>query len=545
MTTARLFRVLLCMLALLPLPGAAARLAAQGTITFLEVSLDEETRRADDRLRRYLGQQTGAAFVPERPLEYSAAVNRLASWPAEKGYFVARTTPYAFVAAEMMGARMEGLATYVSTATGGTTYHAYFVVNRERFGRRPELAGVVDYLRGTAQPATFIYHSKFSTSSYFLPALFFRSHGIYNMPERTPYHTAIHSVEYGASSADLVRAVAEGRYDLAAVWDGTRTRFEEVDSLRERYGSRVWFIQLPTPIPNDLLVVSADMDSVTRGRIQDAIRTMRADEIAEGDFRTWQDINASPAAREALANLRWLARERTAVVTVDVRRGTQGDAVPDHVLDAARQAVRLSATEFVNYDDDFHAHRDYVWTIEQVRDGTIALSSRIIGSDVPDQQFRVSFRDEEDLTRRLSTLIHSRMHRVRYVWPYRPERPTVVRDLGFSLPSGSPVLVRRVQWLDAQRNYFQHDAEFTARVDQADFFKLELAPNFIAPAEAGFGFDPMSNISYRVILIRPAEEALLFRVLTGIFVLLLVAAAVAAVRALRRNRMPGNELTAT
>jgi ABC-type phosphate/phosphonate transport system substrate-binding protein len=509
--------------------------AAQSTITFLEVALDEETRQADDKLRRYLGQKTGAAFVSERPLEYSAVVNRLASWRPDKGYFVARTTPYAFVAAEMLGARLDGLATYVSTATGGTTYHAYFVVNRERFTRTPELASVVDHLRTLGRPASFIYHSKFSTSSYFVPALFFRSHGIYNMPEATQYHTAIHSQEYGSSSADLVRAVAENRFDIAAVWDGTKTRFEEIDSLRQRYGSRVHFIRLPTPLPNDLLVVSAAMDSVTRGRIVAAIREMGADEIGEGDFRTWQDINAAPAAREALANLRWLARERPSAVTVDVRRADRGGALPDHLLDAARQAVRLSATEFVNYDDDFHAHRDYVWSVEAVRDGTISLTSRIIGSDTEDQRFWISFGDEEDLARRIANLIHTRMHRVRYVWPYRPERPTVVRDVGFNLPPGSPVRVRRVQWLDAQRNYFQQDAEFDARVASADFFKLELEPHFVAPAQAGFGFDPMSNISYRVVLLRPAAESTLYRVLTGVLVLLLVAAAAAAARAMRQS----------
>jgi ABC-type phosphate/phosphonate transport system substrate-binding protein len=515
-----------------PCPSPAA---AQSTITFLEVALDEETRQADDKLRRYLGQKTGAAFVSERPLEYSAVVNRLAGWRPDKGYFVARTTPYAFVAAEMLGARLDGLATYVSTATGGTTYHAYFVVNRERFTRTPELASVVDHLRTLGRPASFIYHSKFSTSSYFVPALFFRSHGIYNMPEATQYHTAIHSQEYGSSSADLVRAVAENRFDIAAVWDGTKTRFEEIDSLRQRYGSRVHFIRLPTPLPNDLLVVSAAMDSVTRGRIVAAIREMGEDEIGEGDFRTWQDINAAPAAREALANLRWLARERPSAVTVDVRRADRGGALPDHLLDAARQAVRLSSTEFVNYDDDFHAHRDYVWSVESVRDGTISLTSRIIGSDTEDQRFWISFGDEEDLARRIANLIHTRMHRVRYVWPYRPERPTVVRDVGFNLPPGSPVRVRRVQWLDAQRNYFQQDAEFDARVASADFFKLELEPHFVAPAQAGFGFDPMSNISYRVVLLRPATESTLFRVLTGVLVLLLVAAAAAAVRAMRQS----------
>ena len=518
--------------------GAGTRAHAQSTITFLEVALDEDTRRADEKLRRYLGVHTGSAFVSERPLEYGAVVNRLAGWRPDKGYFVARTTPYAFVAAEMLGAQLDGLATYVSAATGGTTYHAYFVVNRARFPYQPELPGVVEYLRDFDTPPSFIYHSKFSTSSYFLPALFFRSNGIFNMPDRSEYHTAIHSQEFGSSSSDLVRAVAEGRFDLAAVWDATKKRFEEVDSLYQRYGSKVHFIQLPTPIPNDLLVVSSSMDSTTRKKIQDAVRAMRTDEIAEGDFLTWQDIANAPAAREALANLRWLARERPPAVTIDVRRADRGAAVPEHLLDAARQAVRLSSTEFVNYDDDFHAHRDYLWTVELVRDGTIALSSRIVGSDVDDQQFRLSFGDEEDLSRRLAALIHSRLHRVRYIWPYRPERPTIIRDVGFSMPVGNPVSVRRIHWLDAPRNHFQEDAEFNAHIAQSDFFKLELEPNFLAPAEAGFGFDPMSNVAYRVILIRNAGQSLLFRVLTGGLVVALLGAAAFAVPAWRRGRGP-------
>lgn len=101
---------------------------AQSSITFLEVALDEETRGADEKLRRYLANETGITFVPERPLEYGLVINRLAGWRDDRGPFVARITPYAFVAAEMLGARMDGLATYVSSSTGGTTYHAYFVV---------------------------------------------------------------------------------------------------------------------------------------------------------------------------------------------------------------------------------------------------------------------------------------------------------------------------------------------------------------------------------------------------------------------------------
>jgi hypothetical protein len=165
----------------------------------------------------------------------------------------------------------------------------------------------------------------------------------------------------------------------------------------------------------------------------------------------------------------------------------------------------------------------------------VAVTSRISGSDVEDQRFSVSFSDQEDLTRRLGTILHNRLHRVRYLWPYRPDHPTILRDVAFTLPAGSPVLARRIHWLDAQRNYFQQDAEVQARVGSADFFKLELEPNFVAPAQAGFGFDPMSNISYRVILIRPATESMLFRALTVLLVLLFAAAAVAAVLAHRRG----------
>ncbi len=516
--------------------AVASSAIAQEQITFIEVALDEETRRADDKLRRHLGRESNLTFVSERPQEYGAVINRLAGWDPAKGDFLARVTPYAFVAAEMLGADLEIFATYVSRATGSTTYHSYFVVSREGFSYRPELASVVDYLRNVGQPANFIYHNKFSTSSYFLPSLFFRSHGIFNMEESTEDHTAIHSKKLGNSSSNLVRAVALGQYELAAVWDGTKTKFEATDSLYERYGSRVHFIQLPTTLPNDLLVGFAGMDSASRARIRAAIRGMGPEEIEEGDFLTWQDINDSPNARQALADLRWLARERPAPVTVDVRTPSGEARVPERYLEAARQAVRLSGTEFVNYDDDFHAHRDYVWTLELIHDGAIEFSSRIIGSDIDDQKFQISFKDTEDLTRRIGTLLHSRMHRIRYVWPFRPEEPTVIRDVGFSIPRDATVKVKRIAWLDAQRNLFLEDDEFEAQVGYSDFYKFELQPNFIPTDDGAFGFDPMSNVSYRVILVRPERERPIFRVLTVVFVALLVLAAVAALAAVWRKR---------
>jgi ABC-type phosphate/phosphonate transport system substrate-binding protein len=507
----------------------ASRAIAQEQVTFIEVALDEETRRADEKLRRYLGREANLIFVSERPLEYGAVINRLANWDPDRGDFLARVTPYAFVAAEMLGADLEIFASYVSRATGSTNYHSYFVVNREKFGMRPELPNVVEYLRNLDAPGTFIYHNKFSTSSYFLPSLFFRSYGIYNMPESTEFHTAVHSSKLGNSSSNLVRRVALGEFDLAAVWDGTKTKFEVTDSLYERYGSRVHFIQLPTTLPNDLLVGSASMDSTSRARIREAIASMGAEEIDEGDFLTWLDINRASDSRQALADLRWLARERPAPVTVGVRTSPdEASRVPEEYLEAARQAVRLSGTEFVNYDDDFHAHQDYVWTLELIHDGAIELSSRIIGSEIVDQKFQISFKDTEDLTRRVGALLHSRMHRIRYVWPYRAELPTVIRDVGFSIPLDATVKVRRIDWQDAQRNLFLEDDEFDAQIGLSDFFRFELYPNFIPADDGGFGFNPMSNVSYRVILVRPERERPVFRVLTAVFVALLVLTAIAA-----------------
>ena len=86
-------------------------------------------------------------------------------------YFV-RMTPYAFVAAEMLGARLEVLATYESVATGTTTYRSCFVVNAKKFQGFPAtMDGIHDYLRRLPKPARFVYHDKFSASSYLLQLL--------------------------------------------------------------------------------------------------------------------------------------------------------------------------------------------------------------------------------------------------------------------------------------------------------------------------------------------------------------------------------------
>jgi hypothetical protein len=195
----------------------AAPVTAQERVTFIGVALDIETREADRKLQDYLERKTAIRFAPEE-LEYGRVIDRLAHWRAQDGPFVARATPYVYVVAEMLGADFEVLGTYVSAATGGRTYSSYLVVNRSAFATPPSLTDVVDWLSARPTRARFIYHNAFSTSSFFLPSLYFRSRRIYHMPERTESLVAIASERIPEnSSTKLVELVARGEADLAAV----------------------------------------------------------------------------------------------------------------------------------------------------------------------------------------------------------------------------------------------------------------------------------------------------------------------------------------
>ena len=69
-------------------------------------------------------------------------------------------------------------------------------------------------------------------------------------------------------------------------------------------------------------------------------------------------------------------------------------------------------------DPKFHSAADVIWTVKWVHDGAIRLASEMQMS-TPElserlkQEFHVSFTPTEgDLTTRIVSLIHSRMHRV-------------------------------------------------------------------------------------------------------------------------------------
>ncbi len=402
----------------------------------------------------------------------------------------------------------------------------------------PTPADVVALIRSRPERAKFIYHSLFSTSSFFVPSLHFRANGIFNMPESTESLAAIDAsiIDQNSSSA-LVRAVARGEADLAAVWDGTRARFVDgaTDSMDAALGRTLAFVRLQSAIPNDFLVCSRWAPPEHKERLREAIRNMAADEIGIGDFSTWLDIADASQARAALADLRWQAREQAAPVTVDVRAagGTAGAA---EMVEAAKHAVRLSGTEFVLFDEDYHEHIDFVWTLDVIHDGAARLRSSIPGAGVDDQIFPISFLDFEDLTRRIvglmqggstasamsgRTVAGSRSSSAIRPWRYRPN---------------SEVPVQRVTWLDQKRNSFRAGPVFPVRVQDSSLYTHGFdTEDFRINAGTDIDLDPMSNVSYRVYQLRIIPSSRIFQLATGALVALLALAALAAVLTLRRR----------
>ncbi len=514
----------------------ALTVAAGDRVAFIGVALDTETREADRRLQAYLERSAGLSFAPEE-LEYGQVIERLATWNSDDGDFLARTTPYVQVVSEMLGADMEILATYISDATGATTYSSYLVARRDDLPPNPTPADVVSLITGSPRRLRFVHHSLFSTSSFFLPSLHFRANHIFHMAEPTESLAAIDVAQIPEnSSSALVRAVARGEADLAAVWSGTRTRFTagDADPADLALGRRVVFVRLPSAIPNDLLVCSRSAPPELKERVRAAIRKMPANEITVGDFRTWLDIADAPEARNALAHLRWLAREQAAPVTVDVRSAGGDRAATPEMLSSAKYAVRLSGMEFVLYDEDFHEHIDYVWTIDRIHDGAARLRSSIPGTEIEDQVFPISFRDGQDLTERIVTLMQSRLHRIRYVWPFSGRQPIIIRDTTLALPPGSEVPVQRITWLDPERNSFRAGPVFEAQVRSSSPFVHELeADDFRRSGEGAVDLDPLSNVSFRVYQLRTEPPNTLYRIATGALVAVLALAAAAAVWTLR------------
>ncbi|MDH3523410.1 MAG: TIR domain-containing protein [Acidobacteriota bacterium] len=532
-----------------------------GQMSFIGVDAGPDYAAADRKLADYLREEVASTpplTFSQDLYSYESVVDKLADWKRKDGPFLARTTPYVYVAAEMLGAELEVLATYQSRATHAATYRSYFVVQRAAFPHGPPtLEDLVPFLRETRR--TFIYHDRFSTSSYFLPSLFFREHKIFHMDRSSGPLIAIAARQIPErSSTELVREVGRGTADLAAVWDGTKVKFEQGDPADAELAAKVYFIAIDTPLPNDLLVCSSFLASELKEEIRRVIRAMaergRASPaggpwpIDIDDFLWWDDLAQATAARGALAELRQRsAPGPPAPVTVDVQQAdTAGGLVPDSYLEAARQAIERSGSEFVVYDPEYHQRADFIWRLSRAHDGAILLTSRIKGlsedegtgraDSVQPQEQLISFADEAELAGRIGAFIQSRIHRLRYLWPYETQRPTLIRDVGFGLRPGTQVTAQEIAWKDPDRNLVEQGADFDATVAAFDAHKITLKTEDFSLATGGFEPDPLSNRSYRVVLARDDRRSVTLVALSYLFTALLVVAAAAAVMELRRSR---------
>lgn len=529
----RLLTVLATVVVLLT--GIPVATQADKPLRFVAVNVnDKDYTRADTELVKRLRDKTAFDFAEEPQEKYGRMIRRLLELKKER--YVARVTPYVYVVAEMMGAEFEVLATY-KNMTDRTTYYSWFVVNRSYFPDltvAPTVDQLFEKLREQSSPPKFIYHDKFSTSSYFLPSLEFRRRNVFSMGTSTGDLIAIHSEKAGSSSTALVEKVANNEAFLAAVWDGTKNKFDNKPEA-----TKVFFVKIPTALPNDLLVCSAHLDQATRTQLRKAIGELG--EINIWDFQAWSDIRSESTAKEALAALRHSAEQRPAPVTVRIGSSQSNPSASLlATMETIKHAVRLSGTEMVPFDPHFHKRHDVDWNVELIHDGAINLTSTITNTNLAAQQYQISFTDGEDLTKRIGSFLHSRMHRIRYIWPYDDERPTVVRDTAFPISAETQVKVMSITWTDPQKNAFSDGDSFDANVVEPTPFGFQLASSAFPKNGNFYDFDPMSNVSYRVVLVRSSGPGRMFTVLTYGFVgLLLLAAAGAFFDMRRKAKKPG------
>ena len=531
-------------IALLSVHGADAQTTPA---RFVTVDQGADELKSDEVLAHGLGRQL--IGNPEQ-LSYEAVINALLDDArgdkplARTGGVVARVTPYAFVIAELRGAKVELLATCLSRSTGKTTTNAFMVVPESPFaGATPTLEQVLDHLKRLSdaeRPARFIYHNKYSTSSYFLPSLLFRARRVFGLDDRASNRAGVTTIAVernsSPSSSDLIRAVATGTgggETIAAVWNGPRSGFADNTSKQyEEFGKKVRFVQLPDDLPCDLLVATRKVDDSTKDAITAKLATLEpiGPDTRGSDVHgwvPWSNVEAE-GARRALSELRRQAGSSTHTVVVDVQPNPSSPVDGD-LLDAARLAIRRAGTELVDrsqYFDHFKKS-DIRWELERIHDGAVRLTVRYenfrLDNAEVTQQFDVSFLAPSDLTRRLVSIIHSRLHRIRPVWLYNDTSPTVLRDVDFDIATRVPF--QELQWYEPQRNDYRLEGESrVANIEKAETFEIQLATDAF-PRRAdnrSLDFEPMGRQGFRVLLMRVTPERTLFRALTIAFVGLLV-----------------------
>ncbi len=523
-------------------PGTAV--AQQRTpIQFLSVAPDADTRLADQKLLDYLRHKVAITFEKQE-MEYETAIKTLVDWDSGKqGPLLARVTPYAYVVAEMLGADMEIVGTYLNKKSNSVTHGTYFVVHKE-FGyektealedfarhmgnQEAQTNDFIKILKQRETPARFIYHSKFSTSSHFLPSLYFKQQGIFSLftqPKGKQKFITIHSLvpDGIATASDLIPIIKGRQADFSAVRESVKNQFDTDPDLK--------FIQLPYSTPNDLLVMVKPFNkliSQIKDQILETIRKMEATDINEGDILKWEDFNASPKARKSLANLRHMAKTTPHPVVVNIRKSQkENSGIDEKHLEAARQAVRFSGTEMILFDEDYHSAFDVLWTLETRHDRSILLTSTIMDSGLT-QEFSVSYRNEdmENLASRISWVIDHKMHRIRYVWPFDDESARVLRDVDFQIPVGQQLKVQKITWTDFNTNEYTVDTPFDVEVTQSDFHSFQLKGKGFPQKEDGkLGFEPLGNVAYRVFLERTPNAGDTYKITTKILIGLLGLAA--------------------
>ena len=535
----------------LAVPGASAQTSPA---RFVTVDQGADELKADELLAQGLGRHLVGS--PEQ-LSYESVIQALLDDArgdkplARTGGVVARVTPYAFVVAEMRGAKVELLATCLSRSTAKTITSAFMVVPRSSFeGAMPTLDQVLAHLKTQSEaehPVRFIYHNKYSTSSYFLPSLLFRARRVFGLDDgaSNPKGVTTIAVEPSASpsSSDLIREVAapaNGRETIASVWNGPMSAFADPAGKHyAAYGRNVRFVPLPDDLPCDLLVATRKVDDKTKDAITARLQELEplGGNAPGSDVHRWVRWSNGEAedARRALSDLRRQAGSSTLAVVVDVV-SDQASPVDGDLLDAARLAVRLAGTELVDRSQyfDYYKKSDVRWELESTHDGAVRLTVRYehfrLDNAEVTQQFDVSFLAPADLTRRLVSLVHSRLHRIRPVWLYNDTTPTVLRDVDFDVADRVPF--QEIKWNEPQRNdYRLEGASRVANVEKQETFEIRLARAEFPtrPDNRGLDFEPMGRQGFRVLLMRVTPQRTLFRALTVVFLVLLVAGAAALV----------------
>ena len=316
------------------------------------------------------------------------------------------------------------------------------------------------------------------------------------------------------------------------MWDGTKRKFENDPDLL--------FRQLPYDIPNDLLVYSKSGGNKNKAKIIEAIQQMKDEDINTGDFQKWVVFQQAGQARKALASLRWLAKEPPPPVTVKIRRDHKDESIEEPHLEAAKQALRLSGTELILFDEDYHKTFDALWTLKMTHENSLVITSEFVSAGIK-QEFPVSFKKNDmiSLTTRIGHIISDKMHRIRYIWPFDDENPRVLRDIDFTIPANTIIKAQKITWVDYNKNEYIIDSPFDVSVVKSDFNSFQLGKEGFPKKDSGnkHDFDPMSNINYRVFLMRGDDDRLILQLFTVSLITLFTLAAIFAFLDVKKRKI--------